>query len=77
MSAKSQHNNILLAVAGFIAVVIIVAIIGFLALDRDPDIIQAGIRRVVYGENYRLTDGIDLLRRAGIEVILMEIKSEE
>ena len=40
MSAKSQHNNILLAVAGFIAVVIIVAIIGFLALDRDPDIIQ-------------------------------------
>ena len=40
-------------------------------------IIQAGIRRVVYGENYRLTDGIDLLRRAGIEVILMEIKSEE
>ena len=36
-------------------------------------IIQAGIRRVVYGENYRLTDGIDLLRRAGIEVILMEI----
>ena len=37
-------------------------------------IIQAGIRRVVYGENYRLTDGIDLLRRAGIEVILMEVK---
>ena len=39
-------------------------------------IIQAGIRRVVYGENYRLTDGIDLLRRAGIEVILMEVKNE-
>lgn len=34
-------------------------------------IIQSGIRRVVYGENYRLTDGIDLLRRAGIEVIYM------
>ncbi|MBQ3914254.1 MAG: dCMP deaminase family protein [Paludibacteraceae bacterium] len=31
-------------------------------------IIQAGIRRVVYGELYRLTDGIDLLKRAGIEV---------
>ena len=30
-------------------------------------IIQAGIRRVVYGELYRLTDGIDLLKRAGIE----------
>ena len=31
-------------------------------------IIQAGIRRVVYADEYRLTDGIDLLRRAGIEV---------
>ena len=31
-------------------------------------IIQSGIRRVVYGEQYRLTDGIDLLARAGIEV---------
>ncbi len=34
-------------------------------------IIQAGIKRVVYGENYRLTDGIDLLRRAGIEVVYL------
>ncbi|MGL5957973.1 MAG: dCMP deaminase family protein, partial [Phocaeicola sp.] len=31
-------------------------------------IIQAGIRRVVYGEQYRLRDGIDLLTRAKIEV---------
>lgn len=31
-------------------------------------IIQAGIRRVVYKDEYRLTDGIDLLRKAGIEV---------
>ena len=31
-------------------------------------IIQAGMRRVVYAEQYRLTDGIDLLRRAGVEV---------
>ncbi len=31
-------------------------------------IIQAGIKRVIYGEQYRLTDGIDLLRRANIEV---------
>jgi len=40
MSAKSQHNNILLAIAGFSTVVVIVALIGFLALDRDPEIIQ-------------------------------------
>lgn len=32
-------------------------------------IIQAGIRRVVYSTEYRITDGLDLLRRAGIEVI--------
>ena len=31
-------------------------------------IIQAGIRRVVYRDAYRLTDGVDLLKRAGIEV---------
>ena len=31
-------------------------------------IIQAGIKRVVYRDAYRITDGIDLLRRAGIEV---------
>ena len=31
-------------------------------------IIQAGIQRVVYKDEYRLTDGIDLLKRAGIEV---------
>ena len=35
-------------------------------------IIQSGIKRVVYGEKYRLTDGIDLLERAGIEVEYLE-----
>ena len=35
-------------------------------------IIQAGIKRVVYRDPYRLTDGIDLLRRAGIEVEQVE-----
>ena len=31
-------------------------------------IIQCGIKRVVYGEEYRLMDGVELLKRAGIEV---------
>ncbi len=35
-------------------------------------IIQAGIRRVVFGELYRLPDGIRLLERAGIEVVHLE-----
>ena len=36
-------------------------------LDCAKLIIQAGIRRVVVNELYRITDGIDLLKRAGIE----------
>ena len=31
-------------------------------------IIQAGIKRVIYGRQYRLTDGLELLERAGIEL---------
>ena len=31
-------------------------------------IIQAGIKRVIYGEKYRLEDGLELLKKAGIEV---------
>ena len=34
-------------------------------------IIQAGIKRVVYAEKYRLEDGIELLKRANIEVIYL------
>ena len=43
MSANSQHKNIMLAVLGFSAVVVIVAVIGLIALDRDPDIIQGQV----------------------------------
>ena len=32
-------------------------------------IIQAGIRRVVFGDYYRMHDGVDLLCRAGIEIV--------
>ena len=37
-------------------------------LECSKLIIQSGIKRVVYRDEYRLTDGIDLLRRAGVEV---------
>lgn len=36
-------------------------------------IIQAGIKRVVYSRAYRLTDGIDLLKRANIDVVYKPI----
>lgn len=43
MSAKTQHNNILLAIIGFVAVVIIVALIGFFTLGRDPEVMQGSV----------------------------------
>lgn len=39
-------------------------------------IIQAGIRRVVFSELYRITDGIDLLKRAGIETSYISLENE-
>ena len=39
-------------------------------------IIQSGIKRVVYAEKYRLEDGPNLLRRAGIEVIYLNPDEE-
>jgi dCMP deaminase len=35
-------------------------------------IIQAGIIRVVFSENYRIMDGIDLLKRANIEIVQID-----
>lgn len=40
-------------------------------------IVQAGIKRVVYAEKYRLTDGIDLLERAGIETVYLSDQQEQ
>lgn len=39
-------------------------------------IIQAGIRRVVYATAYRITEGVDLLRQAGIRVDHIDIDQE-
>ena len=38
-------------------------------LECSKLIIQSGIKRVVFNELYRLSDGIDLLRLAGIECL--------
>lgn len=40
-------------------------------------IIQSGIKRVIYTEKYRLTDGIDLLERAGIEVKYLDLSTDD
>ena len=40
-------------------------------------IVQAGIKRVIYSEMYRLTDGIDLLERAGVETVHLPLENNE
>jgi dCMP deaminase len=37
-------------------------------------IIQSGINRVVYGEEYRITDGIELLQRAGVKTVYLPVE---
>ena len=37
-------------------------------------IIQSGIQRVVFSRQYRLTDGVDLLRRAGLEIVYLPLE---
>ena len=54
MSAKSQHNNILLAVIGFTAVVVIVALIGFFAIDHTPEMIQGEVEVSEYRVSSKL-----------------------
>lgn len=39
-------------------------------------IIQAGIRRVVYSECYRCSDGIELLEKANVQVNFIEVGDE-
>ena len=40
-------------------------------------IIQSGIKRVLYGDKYRLEEGINLLRKANIEVKYLNTDTDE
>lgn len=62
MSKKSQHNNILLAVLGFTAVVIIVGVIGFLTLERDEETIQGEVEVSEYRVSSKLPGRVVELR---------------
>lgn len=48
MSAKSQHRNIIIAIAGFVLAVVIVAVIGYFALGREPEMIQGQVEVTEY-----------------------------
>ena len=62
MSAKSQHNNILLAIIAFILVVVIVGLIGFLTLGREDDTIQGEVEVSEYRVSCKLPGRIVELR---------------
>lgn len=46
-------------------------------LECSKLIIQAGIVRVVFSEHYRVNDGVELLNRAGIEVVMVDFAEQE
>ena len=46
-------------------------------LECSKLIIQAGIRRVVFSEHYHLNDGVELLTRAGIEVLMVNTEEQQ
>lgn len=54
MSAKSQHNNILLAIIGFAAVIAVVALIGFFTLGKQDNIIQGEVEVTEYRVSSKL-----------------------
>ncbi len=43
-------------------------------LECSKLIIQAGIRRVVFSEAYRMNDGVELLLRAGVDIVRVELR---
>ena len=80
MSAKSQHNNILLAILGFTTVVIIVGLVGYFLFKEDPEVIQGSIEVSEYRMACKLPGRIvDLKVKEGDHVLYskygaMEVK---
>ena len=62
MSAKSQHNNILLAIIGFATVVVLVAVIGYFTLGKEEEVIQGEIEVSEYRVACKLPGHITELR---------------
>ena len=84
MSAKSQHNNILLAIIAFILVVVIVGLIGFLTLGREDDTIQGEVEVSEYRVSSKLPGRIVELRvkegdfvRKGDTLAILEVPEIE
>ncbi len=79
MTAKSQHNNILLAVIGFVAVIVIVATIGYFTIGREDDIIQGEMEVSEYRVSCKLPGRVAKLKvkegdyvQAGDTLVILE-----
>ena len=77
--AKKQHNNILLAILGFVIVVAIVAMIGYFTFDRDPEVIQGQVEVSEYRVSSKVPGRIKEIRvregdfvRAGDTLAILE-----
>lgn len=62
MNKKSQHNNILLAMIGFAAVVVIVGVIGFFTLEHEDETIQGEVEVAEYRVSSKLPGRVLELR---------------
>ncbi len=62
MNKKSQHNNILLAMIGFAAVVVIVGVIGFFTLEHQDETIQGEVEVAEYRVSSKLPGRVLELR---------------
>ena len=62
MSATTQHRNILYAIFGFVTVVVLLGLIGFFALGRDPEIIQGQVEVSEYRVSSKVPGRIQEIR---------------
>ena len=62
VSAKTQHNNILLAVLGFACVALVVALIGYFTIGHTPEVIQGQVEVSEYRVSSKLAGRILELR---------------
>lgn len=84
MSQKTQHNNIILAVIGFTAVILTVGIIGFLTIGREDEIIQGEVEVSEYRVSSKLPGRVVELRvkegdyvKVGDTLAILEVPEAE
>lgn len=84
MAEKNQHNNILLAVVGIIAVIVLVGIIGFFTLGNKEEIIQGEIEVSEFRVSSKLPGRVVEIRvkegdyvHAGDTLVILEVPEAE